>query len=68
MRTTPGTADLLGADQRCREVAEILAASIVRLRLRAAIPGADDGADKPPDSVSNSLELPSETRLSVPRS
>jgi hypothetical protein len=50
---------------RLREVAEIFAAAVVRLRLRAALRDADAGSQRPPESVSNGLEVPSETVLSV---
>jgi hypothetical protein len=51
--------------QRQREVATILAAAVVRLRLRAALPGPDPGAEKPPESAPNCLEVSNRTRLSV---
>jgi hypothetical protein len=56
---------LLTVDQRLREMAEILAAAVIRLRLRAALPGEGAGAGKPPDSSPNCLEVPQETVLSV---
>jgi hypothetical protein len=52
-------------DRRRQELAEIFAAAIVRLHLHAALPDLGLGAEKPPESVSNCLEVPSETRLSV---
>jgi hypothetical protein len=52
-------------EQRRREVASILAGSVIRLRLRAALPGATPDAAKAQESVPNCLEVPSETRLSV---
>jgi hypothetical protein len=52
-------------DQRRQELAEILAAAIVRLRLRAALPDPVPGAEKHPETVANCLEVPSERRLSV---
>lgn len=56
------------ADERLREVARILAAGILRLRSRAALP--DDpaqhsGPKNPLDSGPGCLELPDETVLSV---
>jgi hypothetical protein len=51
-------------EQRLREIAAILAAAIVRLRLRAALPGGN-AAEKPPESVSNCLDGSHETVLSV---
>jgi hypothetical protein len=52
-------------EQRRAEVAEILAAAVLRLRLRVALPGADTVAEKSPKSVPNCLEVPFATRLSV---
>jgi hypothetical protein len=52
-------------EQRRGEVAEILAAAVVRLRLRAALPTERPGTEKPAESAVNPLEVPSETRLSV---
>jgi hypothetical protein len=51
---------------RRREVAEILAAAVVRLRLRAAPSGGPSGNEKTPEPGPNCLEVPAETRLSVP--
>ncbi len=54
-------------DQRCREIAGILAAGILRLRSRAALPTAvtaPAALEKPADSAANCLEVPAETRLS----
>jgi hypothetical protein len=65
MRSFGGHLDTQSPDQRLREVAGILAGAVVRLRLRAALPGGDAGAEKPPESVSNCLEVPSESMLSV---
>jgi hypothetical protein len=53
------------SDQMREELAGILAAAIVRLRLRAALPDPVPGAERPPETVANCLEVPSETRLSV---
>jgi hypothetical protein len=58
----------LTAEQRRSELAAILAAAIIRLRHRAALPHPDSGAEKPPNSVANCLEVSPETRLSVHRS
>jgi hypothetical protein len=58
----------LTADQRLGEVAAILAAAVVRLRLRAALPEADhSGADreKSLENEPNCLELPPHVRLTV---
>ena len=52
-------------DHRLREVAEILAAAIVRLRLRAALPDGFPGSAKSLNSSVNCLEVVGETRLSV---
>jgi hypothetical protein len=54
----------LSSDERLREVAAILAAGVLRLRQRFALPVEKDGknpAKQPPDG----LELSAETRLSV---
>lgn len=53
-------------DDRLREVATILAASILRLRARVALPTEKDADSKNlPKSDQNSLEVPGETVLSV---
>jgi hypothetical protein len=55
-------------EQRLREVARILAAGILRLRARAALPPSSEhlpGLQIPPESGPNCLELPPETGLSV---
>jgi hypothetical protein len=52
-------------DQRRREVAEILAGAIVRLRLRAALPSEDMVAQKSPGTTPNCLDVPASPRLSV---
>jgi hypothetical protein len=55
-------------DERLREIAGLLAASLLRLRCRAALPpqpGTSPGAENLPNSSLNCLELPGETRLSV---
>jgi hypothetical protein len=51
--------------QRLAEVSEILANAIVRLRLRAALPGADSDQGKSQDSSANCLDAPPKTVLSV---
>jgi hypothetical protein len=59
--------NLLPEDQRCREIADILAAGILRLRSRAALPTAVTASaapEKPADSSPNGLEVPDKTRLS----
>ncbi len=57
-------------DERLREVAGILAAGIVRLRVRAALPGANGdgvGREKTLENKPNWLEVPTEVRLTVHR-
>jgi hypothetical protein len=55
---------LLTDEQRLREIAGILAAGILRLHSRTALPpGQTPGPKKPADSSLNDLEVPSETRL-----
>ena len=54
----------LSPDERLREAAGILAAGVLRLRQRAALPtgnGREDLAESSPDG----LEVPAKTRLSV---
>lgn len=55
------------ADERLREVARILAAGILRLRSRAALPdpGKHSGPKNPLESGPGCLEVPAETVLSV---
>jgi hypothetical protein len=65
MRRTESRGSPTGPDQRLREVAEILAGAVIRLRLRAALPDSIQNAGKTLDSPPNCLEVPSETRLSV---
>jgi hypothetical protein len=62
----PNCADaaLLSADERLREVASILAAGVLRLRQRAALP-TDDAQTKSTKSSAAGLEVPDETVLSV---
>ena len=55
----------MAQQERLREVAEILAAAIIRLRLRAALSGPLVPDEK---SAPTCLELSSETTLSVHRS
>jgi hypothetical protein len=50
--------------ERLRAVAALLAAGILRLHSRAALP-ADSGPKNPPESGQNCLEISSETVLSV---
>jgi hypothetical protein len=69
-RTSTEACDLTADDDRLREIAGILAAGILRLRCRAALPRTPDTAadpENPPDSSLNRLELTRETRLSVMR-
>lgn len=54
----------LTPDERLREVATILAAGVLRLRRRAALP-TDDATKKPPELASAGLEVFEETVLSV---
>ena len=51
----------MNADERLREVARILAAGILQLRSRAALPV----PNSPPKSAQDSLEVSAETVLSV---
>jgi hypothetical protein len=56
------------ADERLREVAAILAAGILRLRSRAALPGDPDlyrGSIYPPQSTQDCLAVSAQTVLSV---
>ena len=55
----------LTPDERLSEVASILAASILRLRSRAALNGDDPDPEKPQESGVSCLEVSSETVLSV---
>jgi hypothetical protein len=54
----------LTPDERLREVATILAAGVLRLRQRAALP-TDDAQKKPAELSAAGLEVPEETVLSV---
>uniref|UniRef100_A0A7C4QME0 Uncharacterized protein n=1 Tax=Schlesneria paludicola TaxID=360056 RepID=A0A7C4QME0_9PLAN len=56
------------ADERLREVAAILAAGLLRLRARSALPtdpGQVPGPENLPETGPDCLEVPSETVLSV---
>lgn len=58
----------LTPDERLSEVAGILAAGILRLRARAALPdkpGDSDGPENPGERGVSCLEVPEETVLSV---
>lgn len=61
----PDDPSLLTPNERRGEVASILAAGILRLRARAAIPGDDPPAEISPESATARLEVPAETVLSV---
>jgi hypothetical protein len=52
-------------DARRLEVASILAAGILRLHARVAIPGDVPAPEISPDSATTCLEVPAETVLSV---
>lgn len=54
----------LPPDERLREMASILAAGVLRLRQRAALPAEND-LEKPARIPPDGLEVPAETRLSV---
>jgi hypothetical protein len=59
---------LLTLDERRREVAAILAAGLLRLRARAALPtdpGQVPGPENLPETGPDCLEVPAETVLSV---
>jgi hypothetical protein len=60
--------DPLTPDERRRAVARVLAAAVLRLRGRAALPAppAPPAAKILTESGPNCLEVPGETRLSVP--
>ncbi len=69
MRRTGKATDPSGAERRRGEVAEILAAGVVRLRVRAALPGTNGGGggrEQTPEIGPNWLEVPTEVRLTVP--
>jgi hypothetical protein len=68
VRPPPLDPTSLTPDERLRELAALLARGLLRLHERRLLPGADGPTsppEKPPESVSNCLELPGETRLSV---
>jgi hypothetical protein len=56
---------LLTAEQRLSEVAAILAAGILRLRARAALPATEPGPEIPVDSGATCLDVRAKTVLSV---
>jgi hypothetical protein len=55
----------MAPDERRRELAEILAAALIRLRLRVALPNVHGGGDKPLESSPNCLDASLKTVLSV---
>ena len=57
-------AALLSPDERLREVASILAAGVLRLRQRTALP-TFDAKKKPVELPAAGLEVPDQTVLSV---
>jgi len=57
-------AAILSPDERLREVASILAAGVLRLRQRAALP-TDNARKKLAELPAAGLEVPDETVLSV---
>jgi hypothetical protein len=57
----------LTPDVRLSEVAGILAAGVLQLHARAALPGDDSARDIPPDSGPAGLEVSEEIVLSVHR-
>jgi hypothetical protein len=61
-RTRPA---FLTAEQRLSELAGILAAGILRLKTRAALPGDGARPGNPPDSNPACLDVPAKTVLSV---
>ncbi len=61
----PDDPSTLTPDKRRSEVASILAAGILRLHARVAIPGDAPPAEISPDSAAERLEVPTETVLSV---
>jgi hypothetical protein len=61
-----GPNELPTDDDRIREIAAILAAGVLRLRSRAALPGAPQAVPQIlPESAPNGLELCDESGLSV---
>jgi hypothetical protein len=65
MRRSRAAIEDLASDERRAEVAVILAAAVLRLRLRAALPGDVPGGEKSAECGPNCLEVPAVTRLSV---
>jgi len=61
----PDDPSSLTPDERRAEVASILAAGILRLHARVAIPGDDPPGEISPDSAAERLAVPAETVLSV---
>jgi len=61
----PDDPSLLTPDERRAEVANILAAGILRLHNRAAIPGDDPPAEISPELTAACLEVPAKIVLSV---
>jgi hypothetical protein len=55
----------LTAEQRLSELADTLAAGILRLRARSALPDAESALGIPPDSGGTCLDVGQETVLSV---
>ncbi|GIW90165.1 MAG: hypothetical protein KatS3mg109_0597 [Pirellulaceae bacterium] len=57
----------MAADERLHEVAGILAAGVLRLHSRMALPAhaQDSGPEKPPEPGKDCLEVPGKTVLSV---
>jgi len=55
----------LTPDERLSEVASILAAGVLRLRARSALPGDDPAPEILPESWPTCLEVPAKTVLSV---
>jgi len=55
----------LTAEQRLSELAAILAAGFLRLRVRAILPAAESAVEIPADSGGTCLDVPAKTVLSV---
>jgi hypothetical protein len=55
----------MSAHERLHEVATILAAGILRLRSRAALPSEHPGPNNPSESAEDCLEVSAKTVLSV---
>ena len=56
--------ELISTDDRLSELGRILAAGVLRLRQRAALP-TENGRKNLPESSPEGLEVPAKTRLSV---